>query len=360
MAETAGRAMRIPGLLLLIVLVATTGCTRGVAPAGDGRIRVVTTIGMITDVAERVGGGHVRVQGLMGPGVDPHLYKARAGDVRKLTEAQIIFYGGLHLEAAMGEVLEEMANRTTSVAVTDSIPRTLLLRPSNYAGSWDPHVWFDVELWMYTVKQVERTFASFDPAHADEYHANAALLLEELVAVLYADLRRIARRERLPNRLFYVLGVIRMQATHPAATQRLIRRHPRQRRESRIDILPFHVGVRRPENVRNRLSDGAEAFFAFTKRVFCAIPLHHRRNLITGSAQNRDRLPIKGRSFSRSEGERAQNALRRRDRMTRIGSDAEITQVSRARVIHLLHMLQHDRLAALRHGAADMVPRPER
>ena len=183
MAETAGRAMRIPGLLLLIVLVATTGCTRGVAPADDGRIRVVTTIGMITDVAERVGGRHVCVQGLMGPGVDPHLYKARAGDVRKLTEAQIIFYGGLHLEAAMGEVLEEMANRTTSVAVTDSIPRTLLLRPSNYAGSWDPHVWFDVELWMYTVKQVERTFASFDPAHADEYHANAALLLEELVAL---------------------------------------------------------------------------------------------------------------------------------------------------------------------------------
>ncbi len=136
---------------------------------------------MITDIVERVGGEHVRVQGLMGPGVDPHLYKARAGDVRKLTEAQVIFYGGLHLEAAMGEVLEEMATRTTSVAVTDSIPRALLLRPSGFAGTWDPHVWFDVELWMYAVEQIERTLASCDPVHADDYRANAARVLEQLV-----------------------------------------------------------------------------------------------------------------------------------------------------------------------------------
>jgi manganese/zinc/iron transport system substrate-binding protein len=135
---------------------------------------------MIADIAARIGGDRVAVEALMGPGVDPHLYKARAGDVRKLTEAQIIFYGGLHLEAAMGEVLEEMASRTTSVAVTDSIPRSLLLHPTGYAGTWDPHVWFDVELWTYAVRAVERTLVAHDPAHAEEYHRNAAALLDEL------------------------------------------------------------------------------------------------------------------------------------------------------------------------------------
>lgn len=175
---------RTAGLLVALALASLLpGCARGVRPAEDGRIRVVTTIGMITDIVERVGGERVHVQGLMGPGVDPHLYKARAGDVRKLTEAEIIFYNGLHLEAAMGEVLEEMASRTRSIAVTDSIPRTLLQHPVGYGGTWDPHVWFDVELWMHAVRQVERGLSAHDPANAPFYHANAEALLAELAAL---------------------------------------------------------------------------------------------------------------------------------------------------------------------------------
>src|SRR5688572_13931974 len=101
MAAELQRLLRATILICLIPGVG--GCVSRAGPADDDRIRVVTTIGMITDIAARVGGEHVHVEGLMGPGVDPHLYKARAGDVRKLTEARIIFYGGLHLEATMGE-----------------------------------------------------------------------------------------------------------------------------------------------------------------------------------------------------------------------------------------------------------------
>ncbi len=170
-------------LAVCFFLLIGSGCARTVPESDDGRVRVVTTIGMIGDVAARVGGDHVRVQGLMGPGVDPHLYKARAGDVRKLSEAQVIFYNGLHLEAAMGEVLEEMADRTRSVAVTDSIPRAVLLHPPEFAGAYDPHVWFDVELWMSVVRVVEATLADHDPQHASSYHRNAAALLGELRAL---------------------------------------------------------------------------------------------------------------------------------------------------------------------------------
>jgi manganese/zinc/iron transport system substrate-binding protein len=168
------------GWWLLVVVAVVAGCTRGVPESADGRVRVVTTIGMITDLVERVGGEHVRVEGLMGPGVDPHLYKARAGDVRKLSEAQVIFYNGLHLEAAMGEVLEEMGGRTRSVAVTDSIPRDVLLHPPEFAGAYDPHVWFDVELWTSAVGVIESVLSSYDPAHAQVYRRNAAALRDEL------------------------------------------------------------------------------------------------------------------------------------------------------------------------------------
>ena len=166
------------------VLLAAAGCaTEGEARTPGARIEAVATIGMITDVVGRVGGERVRVQGLMGPGVDPHLYKARAGDVRRIDGADVIFYNGLHLEAAMCEVFEEMQGRTRTVAVTAGIPEARLLRPAEFKGAHDPHVWFDVTLWMEAVGAVERALVEHDPAGAATYQANAAAYLAELDAL---------------------------------------------------------------------------------------------------------------------------------------------------------------------------------
>src|SRR5690606_25746131 len=78
--------------LVLSAALAAAGC----GPAGDaGRdagapLRVVATTGMIGDLAARLGGDRVEVTTLMGPGIDPHLYKASESDVRKLAEADLI------------------------------------------------------------------------------------------------------------------------------------------------------------------------------------------------------------------------------------------------------------------------------
>lgn len=161
------------------LLLAPASCARSEA-ADDGRLAVATTVGMITDIATRVGGERVRVTGLMGPGVDPHLYKASAGDVRTLATARIIFYNGLHLEAAMAELLAEMDGRVRTRAVTDGIDRSLLLTPPEFQGAYDPHVWSDVRLWMSAVETVAETFAEVDPEGADGYRERAAALLAEL------------------------------------------------------------------------------------------------------------------------------------------------------------------------------------
>ncbi|MGH7506135.1 MAG: metal ABC transporter solute-binding protein, Zn/Mn family, partial [Longimicrobiales bacterium] len=139
--------------------------------------------GMIADIVARVGGERVRVEGLMGPGIDPHLYKASAGDVRSLARADIIFYNGLHLEAAMAEVLEEMGERVRSVAVTDDIERDRLLAPPEFKGAYDPHVWFDVTLWQEAVRKVGEALVAYDPAGAAVYRSNARRYGEELEAL---------------------------------------------------------------------------------------------------------------------------------------------------------------------------------
>ena len=171
------------GLILLLCALALTSCTPPEPAEASDRLNVVTTVGMIADVVRNVGGPHVHVTGLMGPGVDPHLYKASEGDVRRLYRADVIFYGGLHLEARMGEVLEEMGERTRSVAVGEAIPEDSLRSPPEFQGAYDPHVWFDVRLWMMTVPRIAATLAEADPAHAADYRANAARYLAELEAL---------------------------------------------------------------------------------------------------------------------------------------------------------------------------------
>jgi manganese/zinc/iron transport system substrate-binding protein len=179
-------------------------CGQAADPSGGdlaGRqIRVVTTIGMITDIAQNVGGERVSVTGLMGPGIDPHLYKASEGDVSSLSEADVIFYNGLHLEAKMGEVLEQMGSRIKTVAVTSGIDESLLLSPPEFEGAHDPHVWFDVTLWMKAVEVVRDTFIEFDPDNADLYRANAQEYLgslEELQAYVQEQTARVPEPQRV-------------------------------------------------------------------------------------------------------------------------------------------------------------------
>jgi manganese/zinc/iron transport system substrate-binding protein len=158
-----------------------SACASAGEPRGEGeQIRAVATIGMIADAVDSIGGGRLLVQSLMGAGVDPHLYKARAGDVRKLANAHIIFYNGLHLEAAMSEVLEEMDAWTPTVAVSEGIDANRLHSPPEYGGNYDPHIWFDVTLWMEAAARIRDALIELDPAGAEVYRAGAVRYLERL------------------------------------------------------------------------------------------------------------------------------------------------------------------------------------
>jgi manganese/zinc/iron transport system substrate-binding protein len=139
---------------------------------------------MVADAVRNVGGDRVEVEALMGPGVDPHLYKASEGDVTRMARADVIFYNGLHLEGKLTEVFEQMERRhVRTVAVTGGIDPSLLLSPPEFEGAKDPHVWFDVSLWMMAAEHVRDALIELDPAHGDAYRANTSKLLEELAGL---------------------------------------------------------------------------------------------------------------------------------------------------------------------------------
>jgi manganese/zinc/iron transport system substrate-binding protein len=170
-------------LVFLSLLISACESSGGESdlPIAERTINVVTTTGMIADAAINVGGERVQVQSLMGPGVDPHLYKASENDVQTLQGADIVFYNGLHLEAQMGEVLERMNDfGIRTVVVTDKIDPSVLLAPPEFAGNYDPHVWFDVTLWMKAAEQIKEALIEADPTNQAVYEANAEAYLGEL------------------------------------------------------------------------------------------------------------------------------------------------------------------------------------
>lgn len=178
-------------LLLLVVLVMFAGCKAKEEQTGDKKLRVVTTTGMIKDAVEHVAGNSVDVVALMGPGVDPHLYKATQGDLEKLTSADIIFYNGLHLEGKMGDVLEKLGHSKPVVAIASEIPDSLLRAVPGFQGTHDPHIWFDVALWKHAVIQVSKSLSKLDTADAATFQSNEKQYLAQLDSLHEAVTKKI-------------------------------------------------------------------------------------------------------------------------------------------------------------------------
>lgn len=172
---------RIVVIALGLMVVAACGNVKD--KTTNGRLSIVTTTGMIEDAVKNIVKDSADVQALMGPGVDPHLYKATQGDLERLTQADVIFYNGLHLEGKMGEVLSKLGVRKPVVAVADQIDTTKLKSAPNYGYAIDPHVWFDVSLWIEAVITAKKAMQKIDSTNADFYEQNAKAYIAELEAL---------------------------------------------------------------------------------------------------------------------------------------------------------------------------------
>ena len=174
----------------LSVLLLFTACSRDNADLGTqngigaGKLKVVATTTMITDLVRQVGGDLVDARGLMGVGVDPHGYTAKPSDADKLKAADVILYNGLKLEGQIEAMLVGMKkNKKHVYAVTDKIPRDKLLKPEEFEGHHDPHVWFDPTLWVHCLDAVVEGLSAADTANKIKYEQRGATLRAEFLSL---------------------------------------------------------------------------------------------------------------------------------------------------------------------------------
>ncbi|MDQ0483541.1 metal ABC transporter solute-binding protein, Zn/Mn family [Guptibacillus hwajinpoensis] len=179
----------VSACLLLVILGACSNA--GESSEGEGKIKVTTTTGQIGDIAKNIGKDHVKVDSLMGPGIDPHLYKASQGDINKLSNADIIFYNGLHLEGKMGDIFAKMKDEKPTYPVAEAVPEDMLLADQENSSAVDPHVWFDINLWKYAVEEVRDGLIKLDPENKADYEKNTEVYLEELTALQTESQERI-------------------------------------------------------------------------------------------------------------------------------------------------------------------------
>src|SRR5262245_17017447 len=119
--RSVAELVRVWSVLVCLALMPSSGCgpaSGGVKDNADQRPTIVCTSGQVGDMLTHLVGDHYRIITLMGPGVDPHLYRPTPADMSEFNKAAMIFYNGLHLEGKLSEVLENLATKKPTFAVT--------------------------------------------------------------------------------------------------------------------------------------------------------------------------------------------------------------------------------------------------
>lgn len=168
---------------LIILTILLSGCTfqSGNLENQNKKINIVATTTMLADLTTIIGGDRVNVNGLMGAGIDPHLYQASAGDVSLMQKADVVVYNGLHLEGKMGEVFKNLSiNGKTIICIENGLDKLKLLEWQKDSSVHDPHIWFDVSLWKQAAIYVSDELSCVDINGKEIYKENLESYLKKL------------------------------------------------------------------------------------------------------------------------------------------------------------------------------------
>ncbi|MBF0713576.1 zinc ABC transporter substrate-binding protein [Gemella sp. GH3] len=167
---------------VVAVLLIVSGCSKkntgeNNSNTGNKKIHIVTTTTMLKDLIENIGGDKIEVEGLMGEGVDPHLYKPTASDVEKLKKADVIIYQGLHLEGKMESIFSELKDKKI-INASDGISKDKIKLEEN--GTPDPHIWFDIDIWKEVGDNIQNKLSEFYTDNKDAFKSNYDSYKKEL------------------------------------------------------------------------------------------------------------------------------------------------------------------------------------
>ncbi len=180
---------------IALALCVLCSCSR---PSAGERVEIVVTTSILGDAVREIVREDVPVRVLMGPGVDPHLFRPTPQDVEALQQARCIVAHGLRLEGRMQEVFRAMAHRRALIFAAELVPPDVLRQLGE--RQYDPHLWHSVRLWRMVVERLSDTLAVLFPHWGQQWRQRAqeyGQRLERLDAWIRAQVEQIPQEQRV-------------------------------------------------------------------------------------------------------------------------------------------------------------------
>jgi len=227
---------KLPGFALLAALVSFLLPVGAMTEARDP-IPVVVTIPVLKDLAQQVGGPHVRVTSLLSGYENEHTYSPKPTDLVAVRKARLLLEIGMGLEVWVSSLVKNAGGRSLRVITTSQGVELIRDEADVHEGTHhegtagNPHIWLDPENVAIMLRHITEALIEVDPSHTAEFQTNQSAYLQRL-GQLQKELS--ARTQRLSDRRFIahhpawpylakrfsldIVGTIHMQAgTEPSA-----------------------------------------------------------------------------------------------------------------------------------------------
>ncbi len=146
------------------------------AGGGHRKVRVITTLFPLYDMARKIGGEKATVSLLLPPGVEAHSFEPTPGNIVKINEADIFIYTGKFMEPWAERVIKGVADK--NLIVVDASRGTKMI-PGIFhdkdepSGSLDPHIWLDFDNVRIMAENILEAFTAKDGADKSFYERKA-------------------------------------------------------------------------------------------------------------------------------------------------------------------------------------------
>ena len=177
-------------VLLLLAFVGLAACSsqKSSTETGSSKLNVVATNSIIADITKNIAGDKINLHSIVPVGQDPHEYEPLPEDVKKTSQADLIFYNGINLETggnAWFTKLVENAKKKENkdyYAVSEGVD-VIYLEGQNEKGKEDPHAWLNLENGIIYAQNIAKRLIEKDPDNKATYEKNLKAYVEKLTAL---------------------------------------------------------------------------------------------------------------------------------------------------------------------------------
>lgn len=162
--------------LLLLAVVALAACSNKQGNSND-KLRVVTTNSIIADITKNIAGDKIKLHSIVPVGKDPHEYEPLPEDVKKTSQADLIFYNGINLETGGNAWFTKLVKNAHKIenkdyfAVSDGV-EVIYLEGQSEKGKEDPHAWLNLENGIIYARNIAKQLIAKDPKNKTYYEKN--------------------------------------------------------------------------------------------------------------------------------------------------------------------------------------------